>query len=124
MKSKKASKPYWEMTTEELREATKQFDEEFVGDKGRPLTPDEQALLGASQVQGGAARQRQGRIAYCRPHRQGASQTLHRTGKKEAPQPRCADRARLARFVGCRRRMTGQPNVSIGDYDVVATNTG
>ena len=44
MKSKKPSKPYWEMTTAELREATKQFDEEFVGDKGRPLTPDEQAL--------------------------------------------------------------------------------
>src|SRR5437867_256335 len=44
MKSKKPTKPYWEMTTEELREATKQFDEEFVGDKGRPLTPDEQAL--------------------------------------------------------------------------------
>jgi hypothetical protein len=44
MKSKKSSKPYWEMTTAELREATKQFDEEFVADKGRPLTPDEQAL--------------------------------------------------------------------------------
>ena len=44
MKSKKPSKPYWEMTTAELRETTKQFDEEFVGDKGRPLTPDEQAL--------------------------------------------------------------------------------
>lgn len=44
MKTKKPSKPYWEMTTAELREATKQFDEEFVGDKGRPLTPEEQAL--------------------------------------------------------------------------------
>lgn len=44
MRTKKPSKPYWEMTTEELREATKQFDEEFVGDKGRPLTPEEQIL--------------------------------------------------------------------------------
>ena len=44
MKTKKLSKPYWEMTTAELREATKQFDEEFVGDKARPLTPEEQAL--------------------------------------------------------------------------------
>jgi len=44
MKSKKPSKPYWEMTTAELREATKQFDEEFIADKGRPLTPEEQAL--------------------------------------------------------------------------------
>jgi predicted HicB family RNase H-like nuclease len=32
------------MTTAELREATKQFDEEFVAEKGRPLTPKEQAL--------------------------------------------------------------------------------
>ena len=39
MKNKKPSKPYWEMTTAELREATKQFDEEFVGDKARPLSP-------------------------------------------------------------------------------------
>ncbi len=30
--SEKASKPYWEMTTAELREATKEFDREFVGD--------------------------------------------------------------------------------------------
>src|SRR6266404_5921273 len=44
MSSKKKSKPYWEMTTAELREATKQFDEEFIADKGRPLTPEEQAL--------------------------------------------------------------------------------
>jgi hypothetical protein len=32
------------MTTAELREATKQFDEEFVAEKSRPLTPEEQAL--------------------------------------------------------------------------------
>jgi hypothetical protein len=35
MSRKKAAKPYWEMTTEELREATKEFDEEFVADKAR-----------------------------------------------------------------------------------------
>ena len=39
MKSKKRSKPYWEMTTAELREATKEFDEEFVGYRARPLSP-------------------------------------------------------------------------------------
>ncbi len=44
MKTKKPPKPYWEMTTAELREATKQFDEEFVADKGRPLTPEEQEI--------------------------------------------------------------------------------
>ena len=40
MKNKKPAKPYWEMTTAELSEATKQFDEEFVGDKARPMTPE------------------------------------------------------------------------------------
>jgi len=35
-------KPYWEMKREELTEATKHFDEEFVADQSRPLTPAEQ----------------------------------------------------------------------------------
>jgi hypothetical protein len=39
MSRKKPDKPYWEMTTEELQEATKEFDEEFVADRARPLTP-------------------------------------------------------------------------------------
>src|SRR5882724_8512696 len=39
MSRKSSVKPYWEMTTEELREATKEFDEEFVADKAKPLTP-------------------------------------------------------------------------------------
>ena len=34
-------KPYWERTTEELAEATKLFDEPFVVDRSRPLTPEE-----------------------------------------------------------------------------------
>ncbi len=32
-------KPLWEMNTEELREATKEFDEEFVAGKAKPLSP-------------------------------------------------------------------------------------
>jgi hypothetical protein len=40
MSHKKKNKPYWEMTTEELREATKQFDEEFVADRAKPMTPE------------------------------------------------------------------------------------
>lgn len=44
MKQKKHDKPYWEMTTAELGEATRQFDEEFVAEKSRPLTRQEQAL--------------------------------------------------------------------------------
>ena len=34
-------KPYWEMTTPELAEATRQFDEPFVVDRSRPLNPQE-----------------------------------------------------------------------------------
>jgi hypothetical protein len=44
MSRKKKAMPYWEMTTEELREATRQFDEEFVAEKSRPLTPEMKAL--------------------------------------------------------------------------------
>jgi hypothetical protein len=36
-------KSYWEMTTEELREATREFDDEFVIDTFRELTPEERA---------------------------------------------------------------------------------
>jgi hypothetical protein len=38
MSRKKNAKPYWEMTTEELREATKEFDEEFVFERTKPMT--------------------------------------------------------------------------------------
>jgi hypothetical protein len=34
-------KRYWEMSAKELAEATKQFDEPFVADQSRPLTPAE-----------------------------------------------------------------------------------
>jgi hypothetical protein len=43
MSRKNAVKPYWEMTTEELRDATKEFDEELVADTATPLTPRLQA---------------------------------------------------------------------------------
>ena len=39
MSRKAARKPYWQMTTDELREATQQFDEEFVADKATQPTP-------------------------------------------------------------------------------------
>jgi hypothetical protein len=54
MKTKKPTKPYWEMTTAELREATKQFDEEFVGDKARPLTPEMKARWERAKAKGAA----------------------------------------------------------------------
>jgi len=52
MKSEKPSKPFCEMTTAELREATKQFDEEFVGDKAQPLTPEMKARWERAKAKG------------------------------------------------------------------------
>ena len=46
MPRKQAAKPYCEMTHAELRDVTKDFDEEFVADKSRPLTREEKALWG------------------------------------------------------------------------------
>jgi hypothetical protein len=43
MSRKTGNKPYWEMTTEQLRQATKEFDEEFVADKAKPLNLDLEA---------------------------------------------------------------------------------
>ena len=42
-KKMKKRKAYWEMTPEELHEATKHFEEPFVADRSRPLTSAEQA---------------------------------------------------------------------------------
>ena len=36
-------KPYWEMTADELAETTKPFDEPFVIDQSRPLSPARRA---------------------------------------------------------------------------------
>lgn len=44
-KSKDAAKPYWEMTTAELAEATKEFDGPVDISKFRPLTRKERALF-------------------------------------------------------------------------------
>ncbi len=52
MKQKRQSKPSWEMTTEELEEAAKGFDEEFVFEKSRPLTPEEKALWDVVKAKG------------------------------------------------------------------------
>ena len=41
MKAKVKTKPYWEMNTEELAQATAEFDKEFIADTFHPLTPAE-----------------------------------------------------------------------------------
>jgi hypothetical protein len=43
MKRKKPSKPYWKMTTQELAEATKEFDKPIPLSKTRPLSKEERA---------------------------------------------------------------------------------
>ena len=43
MTRKRSAKDYWEMTPEELREATKEFDEDFVFERAKPLTPEMKA---------------------------------------------------------------------------------
>ena len=52
MTRKASAKPYWEMTTEELRKATKEFDEEFVADKGKPLNREMRARWERAKAKG------------------------------------------------------------------------
>ncbi len=51
-KSKRPAKPYSDMTAAELREATKEFDREFVGDTFRPATPAERARFDRARKRG------------------------------------------------------------------------
>ena len=41
------TKPYWEMNTAELREATKEFDQEFIGDTFGPPTAEQRSKTAA-----------------------------------------------------------------------------
>jgi hypothetical protein len=43
MSRKRNAKPHWEMSTEELQETTKEFGEEFVGERAKPLTAEMKA---------------------------------------------------------------------------------
>lgn len=43
MTRKRSAKDYWEMTPEELREATKEFDDDFVFERAKPLTAEMKA---------------------------------------------------------------------------------
>ncbi len=54
-KAKRSKKPYWEMTTAELREATKEFDREFIGETFRPMTPQARAQFERAESVGGPA---------------------------------------------------------------------
>ena len=45
-------KPFWEMTTAELREATKQYDREELGLPGKPLTAFDRKLHAEARRRG------------------------------------------------------------------------
>ena len=60
MKAKTLKKPYQEMNTAELREATKQFDREFVINESRPLTAKDRALWERAKRKPGRPRAGQG----------------------------------------------------------------
>ena len=83
MGHKKTAKPYWDMTTEELREATKEFDNEFVADKAQPLTPQVRSPVAAGQEQATAYRERGGgKDGRCAPGKKAVG-PLHGVGEEE-----------------------------------------
>ena len=54
------SKPYWEMTTAELREATSEFDREFIGDTFGPPTPEQRSRFEKAKRKRGRPRKGMG----------------------------------------------------------------
>src|SRR5687767_14634984 len=54
----KKNKKLWNMTTEELAQATKEFDQEHVADSFREMTPEEEAAWAASVRKRSRARSR------------------------------------------------------------------
>ncbi len=54
--SKARTKPYGDMNLKELSEATKEFDEEFVIDRSRPLSKRERAVWNRAKGKGGRPR--------------------------------------------------------------------
>jgi hypothetical protein len=53
-------KAYWELTAKELADATKQFDEPFVIDQSRPLTPSERKQWNRAKTKRGRPKAGQG----------------------------------------------------------------
>ena len=52
MSQKQAGKPYWEMTTAGLAEATNEFDKEFMADQAQPLMESMQARWERAKLKG------------------------------------------------------------------------
>src|SRR5258708_6245095 len=60
MTRKRAQKPYWEMTTAELAEATAEFDQTMVIDQFKPLTPELRARWERAKAKHGPAKDHDG----------------------------------------------------------------
>ena len=60
MKTKTPAKPFWEMNTQELAEATKEFDQEFIGDSFGPPPPEAKARWRRAKRKRGRPRQGSG----------------------------------------------------------------
>jgi hypothetical protein len=57
----KRKKKYWNMTTDELAEATREFDQEGIAETFRPMTPSEEAAWQSAVQQRPAGRTRNDR---------------------------------------------------------------
>jgi hypothetical protein len=55
-RTESADKPYWEMTTDELRRATAEFDRELAGDSFGPPTAKQRAQLARAKRKRGRPR--------------------------------------------------------------------
>jgi hypothetical protein len=82
MKSKKPSKPYWEMTTEELAAATAEFDKEFIGDTFSTPSPAEMAQWERAKRKRGRPQTGDGAKVICVTVEQGLLRRSDRMARK------------------------------------------
>jgi hypothetical protein len=60
MATRAKTKPYWEMTAEELARETSEFDQEFIADTFGPMPPDVRARWERARRKPGRPRRGQG----------------------------------------------------------------
>ena len=82
MPNRKRSKPYYEMTTEELRQATTEFDREFVADTFGPPNARQRAQLARARAKRGRPRVGAGSRTICITVEKGLLAQADRLAKK------------------------------------------
>ena len=93
---KTPSKPYWEMTTAELREATKEFDREFISDTFGPPSAEQRAQDRLRSSQTGSAPQRPGGQDHLRHRRETLAGSNGSAGQETPCPPRRSRCPRVA----------------------------